>query len=33
MRKLKKKKSANSPYFKPFDSETLGVGPREGQIF
>ena len=23
----------NSPYLKLFDSETLGVGPREGQIF
>ena len=32
MRKLKKN-VINSPYLKPFDSEALGVGPREGQIF
>ena len=27
------KKVTNPPYLKPFDSETLGVGPREGQMF
>ena len=26
---LGKKKVINPPYLKPFDSETLGVGPRE----